>query len=143
MENIATARRATKNGSGSPLPPLTASIFALVGLIFMLPPFTADSKWRSAQQTGTLPALEAIMKSGYFNPPNTMKYLVSINTLEQSQLQELAHKYALEAVKWNQDSFDLWKALFLIKNSTAEEKVEALQNMKRLDPLNTNLPSTK
>ena len=125
------------------MPALTASTFALASLILVLPPFTADTKWRSAQQTGTLPALEATMESAYFNPPNTMKYLTNIQILEQNKLTELAHKYSLEAVKWNPNNFDLWKTLYLVENSTIAEKNEALLNMKRLDPLNPNLPSTK
>ena len=83
------------------------------------------------------------MTSSYFNPPNSMKYLTTIQTLEGSQLYEQAHKYALEAVKWNPDAFELWKVLYLIKNSTHAEKDLALKNMKRLDPLNPDVTSTQ
>ena len=79
------------------------------------------------------------MAEGYFNPPNTYKYGVNIQTLESSQFYELSHKYALEAVKWNPESFDLWKVLYLVSNSTAQEKTLALENMKRLDPLNPDV----
>jgi len=87
----------------------------------------------------TLPALEETMNASYFNPPNSMKYLQNIQTLEQSNLPELSRKYALEATKWNPDTFDFWKALYSIKDSTESEKALALQNMKRLDPLNPEL----
>ena len=90
-------------------------------------------------KTRTLPALESSMGTSYFNPPNSMKYMQNIQTLEQSNLSDLARKYALEAVKWNPDVFDSWKVLYLIKNSTQQEKALALENMKRLDPLNPEL----
>jgi len=120
---------------------LFAALFALVGLIVALPPLAADSKWRSAQLASTVQAVEESMQPGYFNPQNSMKYLTNIQTLEQSQLFDQAHSFALQAVKWNPESFELWKVLYLIKNSTAEEKLIALENMKRLDPLNPDVTS--
>ena len=120
-------------------PILFASILALVGLIVALPPLSADSKWRSANLTRSVEALESTMVTGYFNPQNSMKYMSNIQTLEQSQLFDQARIYALEAVKWNSESFDLWKILYLIRNSTPEEKALALENMKRLDPLNPDV----
>jgi hypothetical protein len=83
------------------------------------------------------------MQATYFNPQNSMKYLTNIQTLEQSSLFELSHKYALEAVRWNPEAFELWKVLYLIRDSTAAEKVLALENMKRLDPLNPDVTSIK
>ncbi len=81
------------------------------------------------------------MQSSYFNPPNSMKYMTNIQTLEQSNFPDLAHKYAQEAVKWNPEAFELWKVLYLIRNSTQDEKLLALENMKRLDPLNPDVTS--
>lgn len=115
------------------------TIGGLVGLLLALPPLIADSKWRAAQLTRNVQPLEETMVPGYFNPQNGTKYLANIQALEQSGLFELSHKYALEAVSWNSESFDLWKALFLVKNSTTAEKNLALENMKRLDPLNPDV----
>jgi hypothetical protein len=113
----------------------------VLGLLIALPPLTADAKWRSAQLARTVPALEASMEGSYFNPQNSSMYQINIQTLEQSNLFDLSHKYALEAVKWNPEVFDLWKVLYLIRDSTAEEKALALENMKRLDPLNPDVTS--
>ncbi len=120
---------------------LVSSSFGLVGLLVALPPFTADSQWRNAQVAQSVEALEASMQSSYFNPPNSMKYMTNIQTLEQSNFPDLAHKYAQEAVKWNPESFELWKVLYLVRNSTQDEKSIALENMKRLDPLNPDVTS--
>ena len=68
---------------------------------------------------------------------------MNIQQLESSNLFDLSHKYALEAVKWNPESYDLWRILYFIKNSSAQEKALALENMKRLDPLNPDVTSIK
>ena len=134
-------RKKTKSQAIQPQLFLISLSCGFVGLIIALPPFAADTKWRSAQLVQTLPALEDSMQVSYFNPQNSMKYLTNIQTLEQNGVYNLARDYALEAVKWNSESFDLWKVLYLIRDSTAEEKNLALENMKRLDPLNPDVTS--
>jgi hypothetical protein len=119
--------------------PMFALIGALIGLLISLPALSSDAKWRTSTNARTLPSLEETMKVSYFNPPNSMKYLQNIQVLEQSGLYDLSRKYALEAVDWNPDNFDFWKALYYIRNSTGAEKTLALQNMKRLDPLNPDV----
>ena len=84
-----------------------------------------------------------LILSHNLNPQNSMKYMTNIQILERSNFPELSHKYALQAVKWNPESFELWKLLYLVKNSTAEDKALALENMKRLDPLNPDVTSTQ
>jgi hypothetical protein len=119
--------------------PVFATLGGLIGLLTALPPLSSDLQWRSAIVKQTLPALEETMKVSYFNPPNSTKYLRNIQTLEQSNLTELARKYTLEAVKWNPEVFDSWKALYFIQGSTPQEKAIALTNMRRLDPLNPDV----
>jgi hypothetical protein len=121
---------------------LGATSLGVIGLLVALPPFLADSKWRAAQVSRDLVSLENSMKPGFFNPANTNKYLVNIQILEQSNYETLARKYALEAVAWNPEAYDLWRLLFLISESSLAEKNLAIQNMKRLDPLNPDVTST-
>jgi hypothetical protein len=68
---------------------------------------------------------------------------LNIQLLEQSNFPDLAHKYALQAVDWNPESFDLWKILFLLSKTTVEERETAKLNMQRLDPLNPDVTSIK
>ena len=143
-ESIQQSNHAKKVLQGQVISPqifLIGIAGGITGLLLALPPFTADARWRSSQQVGTVTALEASMQFGYFNPQNSTRYLMNIETFEQSNLFSLAHKYALEAVKWNPEVFDLWKALYLIRDSSIEEKAFALENMKRLDPLNPDVTS--
>ena len=122
---------------------LFAAIFGLVGLILALPPLVSDAKWRSAQVSRSVQNIEATMVPGYFNPQNSMKYLTNIQSLEESNLPELSHRYALEAVKWNPNSYDFWRILFFLRNSTEQEKSLAVENMKRLDPLNPDVKAAQ
>jgi hypothetical protein len=120
---------------------LSASVFGLIGLLIALPPLTADAQWRGAQLARTVEALEATMRPGYFNPQNSAKYMGNIRAFEQAQLFDLAHSYALQAVNWNPESYELWRILYFVSKSTQEEREIALMNMKRLDPLNPDVTS--
>ena len=110
-----------------------------MGLLLALPPFTADSQWRNAQVIRSVEVIEKSMTASYFNPQNSMKYMTNIQILEQSNFSDLARVYALEAVKWNPEAYELWKVLYAVRDSTVDEKQLALENMKRLDPLNPDV----
>jgi hypothetical protein len=129
----------SKSGDQQAVGVMVAVLCGLVGLLIALPPLMSDAKWRSAQLARTVQGLEATMQPSYFNPENSNKYALNIEQLESSNLFELSHKYALEAVKWNQENYDLWRILYLVKNSTPTERALALDNMKRLDPLNPDI----
>ena len=120
-------------------PGLVAGIGIVVGAIIVSPPLASDTKWRSAQVARSVPLLEASLVPSFMNPQHTTRYLVSIQAFEESNLPDLAHKYAQEAVKFDSENFELWKVFYLIQASTPEEKALALENMKRLDPLNPDV----
>jgi hypothetical protein len=120
-------------------PGLTAGIASVVGLLIVAPPFSADTKWRSAQVAQSAELLESSLESGYLNPLNSFKIGNNVSLFESSGLHELAHKYAILGVEWNPDNFESWKTLYQIKLSTSEEKLRAVENMKRLDPLNPDV----
>jgi hypothetical protein len=132
-----------KSDNQSALFVLIGAFGAVVGLVIALPPMVSDAKWRSAQVASTVQGIESTMVPSFYNLQNTTKYLNNIQSLESSGLFDLSHKYAQQAVKWNPESFELWKVLYLVKNSTSEEKAIALENMKRLDPLNPDVTSTQ
>ena len=143
-EPIKTEKRTTNRESDQYLrSTLTAFGLGLLGLILTLPPLVSDVKWQSAQVARTVDATEETLVPSYFNPQNSNKFLTNIQILESSNLTDLSHKYALEAVKWNPEDFNLWKILYLIQKSSSDEKNTALNNMKRLDPLNPDVTSSQ
>lgn len=128
---------APKNADARVIP---VSFFAaLIGLILVLPPFVSDVKWKSAMNAQSLAQIEASMNPGYFNPQNVNRYVINIRLLEESNLKDLAYKYALEAVAWNPESFESWRFLYFVSKSTPADKELALAKMKELDPLNPNV----
>jgi hypothetical protein len=104
---------------------------------------SADIALRSAQVSRDASKLESTMIPSPFNPQNTDKYLLNIQTFERSGLFDYSHKYALEAVKWNPESYELWRVLSLIKNTTQEERDIAIERMKKLDPLNPDVTANQ
>jgi hypothetical protein len=123
----------------SPGSVLAVSFLGLAGLLIALPPVSADIKWRSAQISQDALKLEQTMEASYFNPQNAQKYMQNIQAFESSGLFDISHKYALEAVEWNPESYELWRIVYLIKNSTPAEKETAISKMKTLDPLNPDV----
>ena len=122
---------------------LYVAAFGLVGFLVALPPLAADVTLRAAQVSRDAAKLESTMDSGYFNPLNSQKFVLNIQAFEGSGLFDLSHKYALEGVKWNPKSYELWRLLYLIKNTTEDERNLAVQNMKKLDPLNPDVTATQ
>ena len=122
---------------------LYVAAFGLVGFLVALPPLAADVSLRAAKVSRDAAKLERTMDSSYFNPQNSQKFILNIQAYEGSGLFELSHKYALESVKWNPEAYELWRILYLIKNSTKEEKELAVLNMKKLDPLNPDVTATQ
>ncbi len=110
-------------------------------MLITIPPLSADIKLRSAQVSLSADLIMNTTKSNYFNPLNTQKFILNIQSFETAGLFDLAHQQAIQAVQWNPESFELWRLLFLIKDSTEDEKKNAVMNMKRLDPLNQEIES--
>ena len=136
-------RQQSRKPEAKPTSVLFASVFGLVGLLVSLPPVSADTKLRTAQVSRDAVKLEETMKYSYFNPQNSQKYLLNIQAFECSGLFEISHKYALEAVSWNPEAYELWRILYFVKNSTDSERKLAVENMRRLDPLNPDVTSIR
>lgn len=133
-------KRARKNTSTSVISlSMTAGVGAVVGALIAVPPLSADMKWRSAMVENSFEKLKETLEPSYLSPQNIMTYGTAIDSMERSGIHDYAHQYALEALKFNPDSFDLWRLLYLLRDSTEEEKREAMKNMTRLDPLNKDV----
>jgi hypothetical protein len=130
-----------KKGTKNLAPHITVSVasLGLAGLLLSLPPLLADNKLQESLQSRQIGQVEEVLKPSYFNPQNASNYLTIIQALENSNFPDLAHKYALEATDWNPENFYLWMTLYALSKSTEEEKVLAVENMKRLDPLNPDV----
>jgi O-antigen ligase len=125
--------------SGVISPQLVAGIGAVIGLLIAVPPFSADTKWRSALDSKDANLVMSTLESGYMNPIDSARLAQAVTLFANSNLMDQAHQIALKAVAFNPDYFDAWFQLYSLPNATQEEKFLALQNMKRLDPLNPDV----
>jgi hypothetical protein len=120
-------------------PGLVAGIGMVVGLMVSAPPLSADMKWRAAIQSRSVAVAESALVPSYMNPRDSYRLADAINTMMVSNLNELALKYCRIAVDYNPNYFSTWRMLYLLPNSSKNEKEIALQNMHRLDPLNKDV----
>jgi hypothetical protein len=136
--------RKVKNQQGSIITPgLTAGLAAVVGMLLAVPPLSADMKWRSAQKTTDANRYEALLVPSYLNPINTFKFNNIVGVFETNGLTDLAYKHGLEAVKFNPDSFEAWRNFSQLSKISETERLHAVENMRRLDPLNITIGVAK
>lgn len=131
--------RRSKTNSGIISPQLIAGLGVLVGLLVAVPPLAADMKWRSALNSKDANKVLAALEPGYLNPNDSQRLAQAVQLFASSNLMDQAHQVAIKGTAFNPDYFDAWKILYFLQNSTPAEKAEALQNMKRLDPLNPDV----
>lgn len=115
---------------------LASWVGLIAGLLVSAPPLMADAKWASALRSQQVIKLEDSLKGGYFSPQNSFRLAQAVETLERSNLKDLAVKYAREGVNFNPQSFNAWQMLYYASNSTQREKNLAKSKMIQLDPLN-------
>ena len=131
--------RSSKSSSGVISPQLVAGLGVLVGLLVAVPPLAADMKWRSALNSKDASKVLAALEPGYLNPNDSQRLAQAAQLFASSNLMDQAHIAAVKGITFNPDYFDAWKILYFLQNSTPAEKAKALQNMKRLDPLNPDV----
>lgn len=117
-------------------PQLILSLGAIMGLLVAVPPLSADAKWRKVQISRQVENVEPALRGEYLSPLSSYRLAEAVQLLENSKLPDLAIKYARLGVKFNPDYFEAWRFLYYATNSTADEKMEAKNQLMRLDPLN-------
>jgi len=136
-KNSGTKNKATQSGYVSAQ--MVAGVGAVVGLLIAVPPYSADTKWKSALGSGSVEQIELALTSGYLNPQGSFRYASAAQLFESNKLYDQAYKYAKIGVEFNPDSFDAWKMLYYIQKSTPEERELAKKNLLRIDPMNKHI----
>jgi O-antigen ligase len=111
----------------------------LIGLVLALPPLQADMTWRNAMKSGDALQVEAALEVDYMHPPSATRLANAYTLFESNGLGDLAYKWVKTAIDFSPDHFDFWKMLYYASKSTENDKRFALENMKRLDPLNPDV----
>jgi len=121
--------------------PLIVGVGVVLGLLLASPPISADMAWLKGTKSGNYLEVQKALAPSYLRPSSSQRLAEMALLLENSKLYDQAREYALRATKFNPNYTDAWYALYSVKNSTQEEKSEALNNLKRLDPFNPDVTS--
>jgi O-antigen ligase len=108
----------------------------LIGLLVALPPLVSSVKFRSALASGDPGVVE---QAAYIWPIEPFHMGQASGLLVGNKFEAQGLKVVTDAVEKFPDRFELWALLEKIPSATAEQKAEALVQMKRLDPNNPNL----
>jgi O-antigen ligase len=118
-----------------------ASVVALfvafvLGVLVGMPPYVASSKYKTALQTSNP---QVIQEAAYLWPQDPARMIQVAVALNENKLSAQGLEVALDAVAKFPDNYGVWAALDSMTNANPEQKALAMQQMKRLDPLNPNL----
>jgi hypothetical protein len=127
--------------AGKPAQTSAGTVIALftafvLGVLVGMPPYVASVKYKSALETGNP---QVIQDAAYIWPLDYSRMVQVAITLNENKLEFQGLEVAVDATKKFPDNYSVWAALDAMKSATAEQKAQALAQMKRLDPLNPNL----
>jgi hypothetical protein len=133
-----------KRSGKKPTKPLQSSagttvvmfIGLVVGVLIGMPPYLASAQYKGALETSN-PTV--IQEAAYIWPLDASRMIQVSVTLNDNKLEAQGLAVALDATEKFPNNYSVWAALSLMKNASPEQKVEALAQMKRLDPLNPTL----
>jgi O-antigen ligase len=112
------------------------SIGLIMGVSVGMPPYLASAKYKGALETSN-PTV--IRQAAYIWPADVSRMIQVSLTLNDNKLEDQGLKVALDATERFPDTFAVWATLRIMKSATEGQKEEALEQMKRLDPLNPTL----
>ena len=131
-----TGKSATKPVQTSAATPMAIFAGLIVGVLVGMPPYLASAKYKSALETSN-PTV--IQEAAYIFPIDPSRMIQVARTLNDNKLEDQGLRVAQDAVERFPENFGVWAALNSMSKASAEQKEEALAQMKRLDPLNPTL----
>jgi O-antigen ligase len=139
----ATQEPVEKKGrvAAKPVQASAGSVVALfvafvLGVLVGMPPYVASAKYKAALETSNP---QVIQEAAYLWPQEPGRMIQVALALNENKLTGQGLEVALDAVSKFPDNYGVWAALDSMSSATPEHKALALQQMKRLDPLNPNL----
>jgi len=120
----------------SPASSLAVFLGILIGLGAGMPPYLASAEFRQALESGDPVKVQS---AAYIWPTEPTRMIQVAMTLNENKLEDQGLQVAVDAVKRFPDSFGVWATLNSMNKASVEQKIEALAQMRRLDPLNPDL----
>jgi len=131
-----TGKTVTKPVQTSAATPMAIFTGLIVGVLVGMPPYLASAKYKSALETSNS---TVIQEAAYIFPIDPSRMIQVARTLNDNKLEDQGLRVAQDAVERFPENFGVWEALHSMSKASAEQKEEALAQMKRLDPLNPTL----
>jgi O-antigen ligase len=131
-----SGKNSTKHVQTSAATSLVMFVGLIVGVLVGMPPYLASAQYKGALESGD-PTV--IQEAAYIWPTDASRMIQVATTLDQNKLPDRGLQVAVDAVERFPDNYSVWATLNLMSKASEEQKVQALAQMKRLDPLNPNL----
>ena len=129
-------RNEKESGQVPALPIICGSLMGILGLVLSIPSFQADLKWGMAMRTGDI---NQIKSSAEAWPQDEMRLGTAAFIFGDNKLWDESLIYANKTLKFNPRSFSAWRMILNNPRATVEQRQNALNEMKRLDPKNLAL----
>jgi hypothetical protein len=120
----------------SPASTLAVFLGVLIGAGAGMPPYLASQEFRQALESGDA---ITVQNAAYIWPVDPSRMIQIAMTLNENKLEAQGLTVATDAAIRFPDNYQVWATLNSMTSATAEQKAQALDQMKRLDPLNPDL----
>ena len=131
-----TGKNVAKVAQSSAGSVMSMFIGLIIGILVGMSPYLASAKYKGALETSN-PTI--IQEAAYIWPLDPTRMIQVAGTLNENKLEAQGLEVALDATESFPDYYGVWASLYSMKSATAEQKADALVQMKRLDPLNPTL----
>jgi O-antigen ligase len=131
-----TGKSAAKAVQTSASTSLAIFVGLIIGVLVGMPPYLASAKYKGALETSN-PTV--IQEAAYIWPLDPSRMIQVAGTLNENKLEVQGLEVALDATESFPNNYAVWAILYSMKSASEEQKAQALEQMKRLDPLNPTL----
>ena len=108
----------------------------IIGISLTLPLFISDSQFRSTVKSGDVTQIQQSVEKW---PQSVIRMTLAAKILREGGFADQALKISSKATKLFPKNFEAWQELYANPKASEDLKLDAMQTMKKLDPLNPNL----
>jgi hypothetical protein len=108
----------------------------VIGVAIALPLFISDSHFRSTVKSGDVTQIQQSVEKW---PQSVIRMTLAAKILREGGFADQALEISSKATKLFPNNFEAWQELYANPKASERVKLEAMQTMKKLDPLNPNL----
>ena len=115
---------------------LAVSSGIVIGVAIALLLFLSDLQFRSTVKSGDVIQIQQSVEKW---PQSVIRMTLAAKILREGGFADQAFEISTKATNLFPNNFEAWQELYANSNASEKVKLEALQKMKKLDPLNPNL----